>query len=310
METGISDAVTQRAMVSVTSMKSPPASAEKGISRRLSFPKAMRPRCGIRRPTQPMTPQMETTEAVMAEAAAMTSPRTSGRFTPRARASSSGRERAFSRKRSRKSSRVPARITGPPVRSALRVMPEKLPISQKVMTGRTSCGSAAYFTRETSAENRELITMPARITMIMDGRVLPAVRVTKKTRSTEKTPNRKEESCTPAALKPRRMARAAPKEAPFATPRVSGVASGFAKKLWKAAPAQESPAPPSSAIRILGIRILKRTVRTLAAFPPAPENSAIICPGVMRNCPMPRDARAARETAARRKSMLNLYIVF
>ena len=144
------------------------------------------------------------------------------------------------------------------------------------MTGSTSWGSAAYFTRETRAENRELITMPARMTMIMEGRELPAVLVTVKTSSTERTPKAKESSCTCMAPKPRRMARAAPKEAPLATPSVSGVASGLAKKLWKAAPAQASPAPPSSAIRIRGIRMLKRTVRTLAGFPPAPENSAMI----------------------------------
>ena len=123
--------------------------------------------------------------------------------------------------------------------------------------------------------------MPARITIIIEGLPPAAVFVTVNTRTTDRTPNRKAESCTWVAPKPTRIPSAAPKEAPLATPRVSGVASGLAKRLWNAAPADESPAPARSARRIRGIRILKRTVCTLVLPSPRPQISAQTTPGAM-----------------------------
>ena len=45
------------------------------------------------------------------------------------------------------------------------VAPVSAPIIQKVMDGSTSCGSAAYLTRETRAEKRDPTTMPERMIM-------------------------------------------------------------------------------------------------------------------------------------------------
>ena len=64
IETGTSPAVIVRAAVSTKSMKSAPAKADAGNPRRLSAPAAIRTACGTNKPTQPMRPHMETTEAV------------------------------------------------------------------------------------------------------------------------------------------------------------------------------------------------------------------------------------------------------
>jgi hypothetical protein len=65
--------------------------------RAFEFPNSMREIFGTSRPTQPITPQSATTDAVIAAEAPMTSARSSYRLTPSALASSSARERTLSR---------------------------------------------------------------------------------------------------------------------------------------------------------------------------------------------------------------------
>ena len=156
METGSSAAVAQRATVSIASMNMAPRPMLAGMTRVLSFPNIILDICGIRSPTQPMSPHMETTEAVI-----MVEPRTISALslftgTPRAVASSSERLMAFKRQRSMYIMSIPEIIKGAPIKSASEVMPDRLPMSQKVIAGSTSWGSAVYFTNDTRAEKRVL----------------------------------------------------------------------------------------------------------------------------------------------------------
>ena len=69
-----------------------------------------------------------------------------------------------------------------------------------------------------------------------------------------------------------RMALAAPKLAPEATPSVSGVARGLAKRLWNTQPETDSPAPTSAANNTRGSRIDHRTA--LACAPTSRPSSS------------------------------------
>ena len=91
IETGISLCVAVRATVSITSMKRAPMTIEAGSTKRLFAPKIMRAAWGTRRPTQPMRPHIETTEAVIMVAAMMTPARILRTGMPRLAASSVGR---------------------------------------------------------------------------------------------------------------------------------------------------------------------------------------------------------------------------
>ena len=148
-------------------------------------------------------------------------------FIPRETASSSLSVIALSFQRKSQITAIPAAISGAPIARLARVVPERLPISQKVIDGSTSCGSAIYFTSETSAEKSALTTIPASIIMITDEE--PRTRLTKTTSATAASPAARAESCTRNDGSPISMPSTAPKEAPVATPSVSGVASGFEK---------------------------------------------------------------------------------
>ena len=58
-------------------------------------------------------------------------------------------------------------MNGAPSSSVWKLVAERLPISQKVMAGSTSWGSATYLIIDTSAENSELTTMPPKIIITM-----------------------------------------------------------------------------------------------------------------------------------------------
>ena len=58
---------------------------------------------------------------------------------------------------------------------------------------------------------------------------------------------------------------ATPNDAPAATPRMYGVASGFRKTAWKTAPPTANPAPPRNAAATLGTRICQKILETESA---------------------------------------------
>ena len=97
-----------------------------------------------------------------------------------------------------------------------------------VISGSLDSASAVYFTRETSAVKSDPIMMPASTTLLGPRpRPEPVINVS----PTAAAPNAIAVSCTPSIPIPRRMASAAPKLEPEATPSVSGVASGFENRL-------------------------------------------------------------------------------
>ena len=216
-----------RAAVSIASIKSAPSAMLAGTTLRLSFPKIIRAACGMSSPTQPMRPHIETTEAVIIAAPVITSSLTRFTFIPSDVASSSLSVIALSFQRKSQISAIPAAISGAPIARLARVVPDRLPISQNVIDGSTSCGSAAYFTSDTSAEKSALTTMPASIIMITEEE--PRTRLTKTTSATAAIPAASAKSCTRNEGSPINMPKTAPKEAPVATPSVSGVASGLEK---------------------------------------------------------------------------------
>ena len=95
------------------------------------------------------------------------------------------------------------------------------------MTGSSSCGSATYFISDTSASNTEDTTRPASTIMTMLPRLL--LRPIRNVIRQEIRPKISAIPCMPIIFPPISMASTAPKDAPLATPSVSGVASGFEK---------------------------------------------------------------------------------
>ena len=170
-------------------MKSAPAKADAGSTRRLSAPAAIRTACGTNKPTQPMRPHMETTEAVNIVAPRMTAARMRPTGIPRDLASSSGSAAAFNRQRRSSSTAAPSAAIGNPAASVEKDAPVRDPISQKVTAGSTSCGSATNFTKETSAVKKLPTTMPES-TIIKNG-VPPsrrrAISITSATAASPKT---------------------------------------------------------------------------------------------------------------------------
>ena len=152
MDTGISVAMTDLAAVSIMSINRAPDAILAGTTDRLSFPNIMRTMWGMRSPIQPICPHMETTAAVTMAAPRITRLRILFTGMPRDFASSSGSDMVLSFHLKRNKSRLPARIKGAPIIRVVLVVDAMLPISQYVMEGSTSWGSAAYFTRDTRAE--------------------------------------------------------------------------------------------------------------------------------------------------------------
>ena len=92
METGISDAVTDRAAVSMISMNTAPNAMLAGMTELLSLPNIMRTIWGMSSPPHPIWPHMDTTAAVTMADPTITSPRILLTGIPRDLASSSGRD--------------------------------------------------------------------------------------------------------------------------------------------------------------------------------------------------------------------------
>ena len=130
MDTGISDAVTDRARVSMISMNTAPKAMLAGITELLSFPNIIRTMWGMRRPTQPIWPHMDTTAAVTMADPTITRLRI--RFTgiPRDFASSSGRDMELSFHRSRNKSMLPPAIKGAPITRVDFVVDAMLPMRE------------------------------------------------------------------------------------------------------------------------------------------------------------------------------------
>ena len=115
MEIGISAAVAALAKVSITIIKKAPRPMLMGMTLRLLFPPIILEIWGIKSPTQPTCPHMETQEAVIMDETAINTRRISWILVPRELASSSFRERMFNLHRRAKISATPARIKGAPI---------------------------------------------------------------------------------------------------------------------------------------------------------------------------------------------------
>ena len=138
IDTGISVPVTLRAIVSMTSMKIAPSPMLAGTTDLLLLPNAMREMCGMSNPTQPISPHIETTAAVIIVAPRMTSSRMRFTGTPSDVASSSLSVMRLSFHRKQKIKMIPAMMKGEPCSKVSFVVPDKLPSNQKVMVGSTS----------------------------------------------------------------------------------------------------------------------------------------------------------------------------
>ena len=130
METGISDAVTDRAAVSMISMNTAPNAMLAGMTELLSLPNIMRTIWGMSSPTNPIWPHMDTTAAVTMADPTITSPRILLTGIPRDLASSSGRDMELSFHLNRNSSTLPIRMNGAPMTRVALVVLAMLPISQ------------------------------------------------------------------------------------------------------------------------------------------------------------------------------------
>ena len=87
------------------------------------------------RPTQPITPEMATTLAVISVAAATTNKRSRPASTPSALASSSPSDSTLMRQRSSTSGTSPISTSGAAVHTSPLRMAERLPSSQNTMAG-------------------------------------------------------------------------------------------------------------------------------------------------------------------------------
>jgi len=106
--------LTERASVSMKSINNAPSPMLAGITDLLLFPYSIRDMCGISRPTQPISPHIDTTEAVIIVAPRMTSNLIRLTGTPREMASSSLSVMRLSFQRRKKIRSVPAMINGEP----------------------------------------------------------------------------------------------------------------------------------------------------------------------------------------------------
>ena len=128
METGISDAVTDRAAVSMISMNTAPNAMLAGMTELLSLPNIMRTIWGMSSPTHPIWPHMDTTAAVTMADPTITSPRILLTGIPRDLASSSGRDMELSFHLNRNSSTLPIRMNGAPMTRVALVVLAMLPM--------------------------------------------------------------------------------------------------------------------------------------------------------------------------------------
>ena len=135
IETGISAAETLRATVSTAIINTAPILTDAGINAIWLLPNFMRHICGIRRPTQPTCPHMDTQEAVIAVAHKTVTPRRALMLTPDERASSSVRGKRFNFHRKSHRIIIPTIIGGAPNISVLYDALSSPPMSQYVIAG-------------------------------------------------------------------------------------------------------------------------------------------------------------------------------
>ena len=106
----------------------------------------------------------------------------------------------------------------------------RLPISQYVMAGSWSVGSAISLVNDTPADSSELTMTPASTTV---STWLPrAAWATTITRSTVPNATKNASTETPKLANPSKMATAAPNAAPCDAPKMSGETSGFWNVPW------------------------------------------------------------------------------
>lgn len=146
------------------------------------------------------------------------------------------------------------------------------PMSQNVMAGRASSGSAMYLRKLVPAENTAEMTIPAstspRIASLRIAREMNHAAVTARIPTASA---RDWITTTPA---PSVSARAAPNPAPDDAPRISGETRGLRKTCWYTAPANDRDSPISIATTRRGKRILEMTWETSSAPVQPPVSSA------------------------------------
>src|SRR6266850_2546497 len=123
-------ATTLRASVSAASRKAPPASAEVGTRRRLSWPTTLRNTCGTISPTKPMGPVKATTVPVSSAAATNTRRLSRSASTPSWLAASSPRASKFSSRALRRISHTPRAASAANRASEAAGIGARLPSSQ------------------------------------------------------------------------------------------------------------------------------------------------------------------------------------
>ena len=160
MDTGISVAMTDLAAVSIMSINRAPDAILAGTTDRLSFPNIMRTMWGMRSPIQPICPHIETTAAVIADEAATVIKRKPCTDIPKLFTSSSLSINASSFHLKSRRITIPAKIQPAPDKSNGQLIFFKLPKSQYVIDGSSSCGSATYFANDTIDEKNEPIIIP------------------------------------------------------------------------------------------------------------------------------------------------------
>ena len=101
------------------------------------------------------------------------------------------------------------------------------------------------------------------------------------------SPNTNAVASMPNTLNPKSIASAAPKLEPLATPKVSGVASGFEKNDWNIRPASGSDAPTNIADMILGMRTFARVNECIFTISLPLKKSIMSYSGIF-NLPKPR----------------------
>jgi len=148
-------------MSSHSSVNTAPSSMAPGSARWASEPIQRRAMWGTIRPTQPMSPVLETVAAVASTAASRSTRRSRPAETPSEKAVSSRRESRFNLQRKRKMMTSEGNTTGAICSTSGQVRLHRPPSSQKVISGSWRNGSAAYLSRLVPDEYSAETAMPA-----------------------------------------------------------------------------------------------------------------------------------------------------
>jgi len=215
------------------------------------------------RPIQETMPQAAVTAATPTAAImAMAALSISGRR-PMDLLTSSSRERRVARQRMRKRKPSESRETGAIVQNLCQPIAVREPMVQKTMSGSWDRGSATYFTAARREEKKAETAKPARMSLrtcppnlkrLERKRLAPrASKAMAKEQSDTKAGRADPESKALRGVQvPATRARAAPKAAPWDTPRNPASTRGLPKMVWKAAPEPPSTAPRRMAPRARG----------------------------------------------------------